>query len=169
MVGPIWPGLARDPFAQCCAPQKPDKQRGRDEDVPYGVRMSFQEWHNNRLGNVIGVPFRTQVCPPHVWLSLWMTWPRPMFDTTSLFVTYVYTNLILLLWTLGHMKQFRQQFQRSGADLAFFQGGGGGFDLSRFFFFCYFDVRFFLLFWTPVSDVFLASTNAMETIKSSPW
>ena len=28
------------------------------------------------LENVIGVPFRTQVCPPHVWLrglSLWMT------------------------------------------------------------------------------------------------
>ena len=68
-----------------------------------------------RLENVIGVPFRTQICPPHVWLrglSLWMTWPRPIFDTISLFVTYVYTNLILLLWTLGHMKQFRQQFSK---------------------------------------------------------
>ena len=76
MVGPIWPGLSRDPFAQCCATQKPDRQLGRDEDVPYGVRMSFHEWHNNRLENVIGVPFRTQVCPPQVWLkglSLWMT------------------------------------------------------------------------------------------------
>ena len=50
-----------------------------------------------RLENVIGVPFRTQVCPPQVWLSLWMTWTRPIFDTISLFVTYVYTNLILLL------------------------------------------------------------------------
>ena len=102
MVGPIWLGLARDPFAQCCAPQKPDRQLGRDEDVPYGVRMSFHEWHN-RLENLIGVPFRTHVCPPQVWLrglSLWMTWPRPIFDTISLFVTYVYTNLILLLWTL---------------------------------------------------------------------
>ena len=81
----------------------------------YGVRMSFHEWHNNRLENVIGVPFRTQVCPPHVWLrglSLWMTWPRPIFDTISLFLTYVYTNLILLLWTLGHIKQFRQQFSK---------------------------------------------------------
>ena len=26
----------------------------------------------------------------------------------------------------------------------------------------------FLLFWTPVSDVFLASTNAMETIVHEP-
>ena len=28
--------------------------------------------------------------------------------------------------------------------------------------------RFFLLFWTPISDVFLASTNAMETIVHEP-
>ena len=46
---------ARDPFAQCCAPQKPDRQLGRDKDVPYGVRISFHEWHNNMLENVIGV------------------------------------------------------------------------------------------------------------------
>ena len=55
-----------------------------------GVRMSLNRW-------IIGVPFRTQVCPPPVWLSLWMTWPRPIFDTISLFVTNVYKNLILLL------------------------------------------------------------------------
>ena len=50
------------------------------------VRMPIHEWHNNGLENVIDVPFRNQVCPPQVWFSLWTTWPRAIFDTTSLSV-----------------------------------------------------------------------------------
>ena len=60
--------------------------------------------------------------------------------------------------------------QFTGADLAFFQGGGGltqrrcgASSTSRVA-----ASRFFLLFWTPVIDVFLASTNAMETIVHEP-
>ena len=42
--------------------------------------LSMHKWHNNLLENIIGVPFHIQVCPPQVWLSLWMTWPRAIFD-----------------------------------------------------------------------------------------
>ena len=57
-----------------------------------------------------------------------------------------------------------------GADLAFFQGGGG-FDPTTMRSIVL-EPRsgepIFLLFWTPISDVFLASTNAMETIVHEP-
>ena len=62
-----------------CAPPKTDRlaRRGRTCTcliVPEeGVRMPLHEWHNKGLDNVIGVPFCIQVCPPQVWLSLWMT------------------------------------------------------------------------------------------------
>ena len=84
----------------------------------YGVRMSFHEWHNNRLENVIGVPFHTQVCPPHVWLrglSLWMTWPRPIFDTISLFV-FRLTSMQIWYCCCGHLDTWNSSgnsFQRS--------------------------------------------------------
>ena len=58
----------------------------------------------------------------------------------------------------------------SGADLAFFQGGGGL--TQRRCGASSHEPRsgepIFLLFWTPISDVFLASTNAMETIVHEP-
>ena len=72
-----------------------------------------------------------------------------------------------------------------GADLAFFQGGGG-FDPTTMRsivheprsgepFFCAILMSeprsgepIFFAILNPRSDVFLASTNAMETIKSSP-
>ena len=100
------------------------------------------------------------------------------------------------------MELLKMNLQLSGADLAFFQGGGlthcpravfffffGYFTCreaaSRFFFWLFYEPRsgepiflailrtakrradFLGLFWTPVSDVFLASTNAMETMITS--
>ena len=54
----------------------------------------------------------------------------------------------------------------AGADLAFFPRGGG-FDPTTMRSIVH-EPADFLLFWTPISDVFLASTNAMETIVHEP-
>ena len=108
MVGPIWPGLGRDPFTRCCSPSETDNI-GVTRTCLMGLTRSGRwcsdaspRMAQNWLEKITGVPFHVQVCPPQVWLSLWMTWPgwpRANFDTLSLFAMYVYTNLILFLWT----------------------------------------------------------------------
>ena len=93
VVGPIWNGLARDPFARCRAPPKTDRQLGRDEGVPFcswrwcsdaSPRMA----HPKGLKNVIDVPFHIHVCPVDDLTSV---------DLWHYQLTYVYTNLIIVV------------------------------------------------------------------------
>ena len=103
MVGPIWPGLARDPFALCWASQNPDRQLGCNEDVPYHSGRWCSDASPRMAQQQVGE--RHWCTIPHTSLS--STGVVKSVDdltsadlcTISLFVTYVYTNLILLWWT----------------------------------------------------------------------
>ena len=68
---------------------------------------------------------------------------------------------------------FRRFYEPRSGEPIFFFGYFTSREAASRFFFGYFDEPrsgkpiFFWLFWTPVSDVFLASTNAMETMITS--
>ena len=75
-------------------------QQRRDEDVPYGPYRSGR-WCLDASPCTNGAKlvgkrhwgtiFHIQVCPPQVWLNLWIAWSPAIFDTFSLhFVMYVY-------------------------------------------------------------------------------